>query len=335
MRSIAFVVASLLLSLLLVIQANAALSEPKLSYVLTSAKLALSTVDGSSRLSKEFATSADYSKNTSPFSLASPTQLENDDVIRLTFSLGVQEATGKKVAASKEGHALGKEHVPHQTFVVLASDADEAASHAWPIVVKPSTGKASWNLRMDRIPASLLRAPSPLTLSLLIANFPTNSAPEGAYSPLSLPLLSLTPPSSLVDAAVQSAASSLSPREKAEIDQGFHGLPEHKHTFGIPPTETMPSTKISGLASLVTAAVPWLFLVAALGIIKPDVQSPSSKALVLFAALAGLEGLAVRYWIGLTLFQMLPLLLGAGLVTIVVGRSALVELRKRRLAVSS
>lgn len=188
---------------------------------------------------------------------------------------------------------------------------------------------------MDRIPASLLRARSPLILSLLIANFPTNSAPEGAYSPLSLPLASLTPPPSLVDAAVESASSSLSARQKAEIEQGFHGLPEHKHTFGVSPTETMPSTKISGLASLVTAGVPWLFLLAALGIIKPEVQSPSSKALVLFAALVGLEGLAVRYWIGLTLFQMLPLLLGGGLVTAVVGRSTLGELRKKRLAVSS
>lgn len=172
-------------------------------------------------------------------------------------------------------------------------------------------------------------------LSLLIANFPSNSAPEGAYLPLSLPLLSLTPPTTLVDAALASAASSLSAREKAEIEQGFHGLPEHKHTFGIPPTETMPSTKVSGLASLVTAVVPWAFLVVALGIIQPEVQSPSSKALVLFVALTALEGLAVRYWIGLTLFQMLPLLLGAGVVTTVVGRSALVELRKKRLAVSS
>ncbi|GAC98268.1 oligosaccharyl transferase delta subunit [Pseudozyma hubeiensis SY62] len=333
MRSIAVAFAAVFLSLLVVLRANAALSEPKLRYVLNSGKLALSTVDGSSRLSKEFSTHADYSKNTSPFSLAAPTQLENDDVIRLGFSLSVEEATGKKVA--KDGSALGKEHVPHQAFIVLASEQDESASHAWPVAVKPSTGKVTWNLRMDRIPASLLRAPSPLTLSILIANFPTNSAPEGAYSPLSLPLLSLIPPSSLVDAAIASASSSLSAREKAEIEQGFHGLPEHKHTFGIPPTETMPSTKISGLASLITAAVPWLFLIAALGVIKPEIQSPSSKALVLFAALAGLEALAVRYWIGLTLFQMLPLLLGAGLVTVVVGRSALVELRKKRLAVSS
>lgn len=187
---------------------------------------------------------------------------------------------------------------------------------------------------MDRIPAPLLRVSSPLTLSLLIANFPANSASEGAYAPLSLPLLSLVPPSSLTEAALATAPSP-NPRQKAEIDQGFHGLPEHKHTFGIPPTETMPSTKVSGLASLITAAVPWFFLLAALGIIKPEVQSPSSKALVLFAAIAGLEGLAVRYWVGLTLFQMLPMLLGGGLVTLVVGRSALVELRKKRLAVSS
>ncbi|SPO26708.1 uncharacterized protein UTRI_04015_B [Ustilago trichophora] len=334
MRSISFLLSTLLLSLLLVIQTHAALAEPKLSYVLKSAKLALSTVDGSSRLSKEFSTHSDYSQNKAPFDLASPTQLENDDVIRLTFSLGVEEAGNK--AAKKDGPALGKEHVPHQAFVVLAADDDqEDASHAWPVAVKASSGKVSWNLRMDRIPAPLLRASSPLTLSLLIANFPTTSASEGAYSPLSLPLLTLTPPTALAEAALSSASSTLTARQKAKRDQGFHGLPEHKHTFGVPPTETMPSTKISGLASLITAAVPWIFLLAALGVIKPEIQSPSSKALVLFVALAGLEGLAVKYWISLTLFQMLPLLLGAGLVTVVVGRSALGELRKKRLAVSS
>lgn len=142
MRSIAFLVSSLLLALLLVAQTNAALAQPKLSYVLKSAKLALSTVDGSSRLSKEFSTHSDYSKNNAPFDLASPTQLENDDVIRLTFSLGVE---GQKVA-NKDGPALGKEHVPHQAFVVLASQSDETVSHAWPVAVKPSTGKVSWNL---------------------------------------------------------------------------------------------------------------------------------------------------------------------------------------------
>ncbi len=108
MRSIAFLASSLLLTLLLVIEANAALSQPKLSYVLKTAKLALSTVDGSSRLSKEFSTHADHSKNTPPFDLAKPTQLENDDVIRLSFSLGVQDISGKEVAGSKDGPALGK-----------------------------------------------------------------------------------------------------------------------------------------------------------------------------------------------------------------------------------
>lgn len=186
---------------------------------------------------------------------------------------------------------------------------------------------------MDRIPPTLLRTSSPLTLSLLIANFASNSSPEGAYAPLSLPLLSLNPPTSLVESAASSPLP-LTTRQKAEKEQGFHGIPEHKHTFGIPPTETMPSTKVSGLASLVTTVVPWIFLLVALGVIKPELQAPSSKVAVLFLALAGLEGLAVRYWVGLTLFQMLPLLLGGGLMTIVVGRSALGELRKKRIAVS-
>lgn len=147
MRSIASLLSVLVLSLLLVIGSNAALSEPKLSYVLKSAKLALSTIDGSSRLSKDFSTQSDYSKTTAPFDLSGPTQLENDDVIRLTFSLGVEDASSKK-AANKDGPALGKEHVPHQAFVVLAADGKESdpPSHAWPVTVKPSNGKVSWNL---------------------------------------------------------------------------------------------------------------------------------------------------------------------------------------------
>lgn len=145
MRSTAFFIVTWLLSVLLVVQTNAALAEPKLSYVLKSAKLALSTVDGSSRLSNEFVTHTDYSQNAAPFDLAKPTQLENDDVIRLTFSLAVEEASGKKVG-KKDGPALGKEHVPHQAFVVLAADNEGATSQAWPVAVKPSTGKVSWNL---------------------------------------------------------------------------------------------------------------------------------------------------------------------------------------------
>lgn len=244
--------------------AKAALAEPKLSYVLKSGKLALSTVDGSSRLTEEFATTSDYSAYKAPFDLSTPTQLENDDVIRLAFSLSVEEI-GKK-AAAKDGPALGKEHVPHQAFAVLADptavDSDSANSqHAWPLTVKPATGKVSWTLRMDRIPPALLRTSSPLTLSLLIANFPANSAAQGAYAPLHLPLMTVLAPTSLKALAQDSV--SLTAREKAEIEQGFHGLPEHRHTFSIPPAETMPSKKISGVASIITAVVPWSFLVIA------------------------------------------------------------------------
>ncbi|PWZ00193.1 hypothetical protein BCV70DRAFT_200340 [Testicularia cyperi] len=327
--------------LLLAQQAQAALAQPKLAYVLRSAKLALSTVDGSSRLSKDFSTSTDYALNHSPFDLSAPTLLENDDVVRLNFVLGVEEA-GKKIAAAadkKDLPALGKQHVPHQAFVVLAEqtqlDAPNAdAQHVWPLTVKPSTGRVSWSLRADRIPANLLRSQSPLRLSLLIANFPASSAAEAAYQPLQLPLMSLSPPEILRLAALESG-SPLSPRAKAEIEQGFRGLPEHRHTFAVPPAETMPSKKISAVAAIITAVVPWLFLVSALGIISPSLEALTARKLILFLGLAGLETLAVQYWIGMTLFSMLPFLLAGGLFTIVVGRPALGELRRKRLATSS
>ncbi|EPQ25846.1 uncharacterized protein PFL1_06521 [Pseudozyma flocculosa PF-1] len=300
-------------------------SDAGLSYVLTNAKLSLSTVDGSSRLSQSFSTAPDYSLNAPPFDLAAPTQLENDDVIRLGFSLGVQEGSGKGEAK------FSKEHLPHQAFVVLAeagkaSAVSNAAQTAWPIQVKPSSGKASWNLRMDRIPSHLLEAEGPLVLSLLISNFPASSAATGSYQPLSLPLISLRLPSSL-----QSASAAPSAREKAEIEQGFRGWPYNFHTFGSSPADSMPSRKLSLVASVVTVAVPWIVLLGLIATVQPSLSAPTARISLLFVSLVGLEALAIRYWIGITLFQMLPFLAGGGLVTLIIGKSALGDLRRQRL----
>ncbi|KAN0065191.1 hypothetical protein ACQY0O_001688 [Thecaphora frezii] len=323
-------ISSALALALCVVGASAATSPPGLSYVIRNAKLSLSTVDGSSRLSQSFSTPADPSQVRPPFDLDSPTQLENDDVIRLGFSLGIQEAGKADVEPT-----FAKKHVPHQVFVVLAESgkAQEATNRAqsvWPIQIKPSSGKVAWNLRADRIPSQLFDAKNPLVLSLLISNFPSSSASSGTYEPLSLPLISLRLPP-----ALQAASASPSPREKAEVEQGFRGWPPNHHTFGVSPAETMPSRQISAAAAAITAVVPWIVLLALIGTIQPTTVAPTLRSALLFLSLLGLEALAVRYWIGITFFRMLPMLLGGGLVTLIVGKSALGDLRKRRLGLAS
>ena len=94
-----------------------------LKYTLDPAKLSLTTVDGSSRFSKDLTTAPES---------AEPTQLEPDDVIRLSFALKVD---GK----------WSKEHLPHQAVVVLSQNGD-AGAVSYPLAVKPASGKVTWNL---------------------------------------------------------------------------------------------------------------------------------------------------------------------------------------------
>lgn len=64
-----------------------------------------------------------------------------------------------------------------------------------------------------------------------------------------------------------------------------------------------------------------------------SLRSLTSSTAPLVASLVLLELLALRFWIGagFTLFKMMPYLLGLGTLTILVGRSALGEMKRVRL----
>lgn len=179
--------------------------------------------------------------------------------------------------------------------------------------------------RSDRIPASLTASGNATTLSLLLANFASSSDEKGTYEPLALELLRFIP-------AAQTQTRMETAREKAETEQGFRGWPANQHTFGTPPTETMPARHISAAAALITAVVPWTVLAGLLASLKLEITAPTPRIGLLLTCLVGLEALALQYWISLTLFQMLPYLIAGGLVTVVVGKSALGDVRQPRLA---
>jgi len=290
---------------------------------LSAAKLSIQSIDG-------------LAKQTNDFSVAStladaPTiSLEADDVIRVAFTLD----------GDKSKH-------PHQVAAVLVDEDAPTVQQTFLIPVKPASGKATWSVRADRLPAQLLEhfgqtkasASEHATLRLLLAGY------GDQFEPVSIPLAKLRFPSALITPASAAAAAaggkktSTSLRESKLATFGFLPHREHKHTFAQPPTERMPPKAVSGLAALITVAVPWAIfaavIVPVLGLHQlPLTGKGAARTAPLLATILGLETLALQYWLRLTLFEMLPYLIGGGAVAIFSGRTALIELRSRRTSSS-
>ncbi|PWN49484.1 hypothetical protein IE53DRAFT_388282 [Violaceomyces palustris] len=302
------------------------------NYVLNEARFSIASLDGSPRSTRNLQPSPPPPSSTDS-ELEDPIRLEIDDVLKLSFNLGLSSSHTEDL--NQKPGLGGKENVPHQSFVTLSQvqpvgsqDFFHGQSHAWPVVVKPATGRVLWSLRMDRLPTSLQNVTSPLKLSLLLATFPTSSS-EPEIQPLHYPIANLLLP------PYPSSSLPISNRERNEQEQGFKRWKEHKHTFGIPPYDTMPKKQISGIASVITVLVPWILLLTLISSLKLKTTSPTTKISSLLICILGLELLAVRYWIGMTLFKMLPYLVTGGILTIVLGKGAMSDLRRRRRVASS
>ncbi|PWN87351.1 hypothetical protein FA10DRAFT_234490 [Acaromyces ingoldii] len=281
---------------------------------LQDAKLAVSSIDGSSRLSESFTLERAPKV---PASLS----VESDEVVRLSFVL--KSASGEKLSSSE---------LPHQVLATLTDSVDPRLVEATVIPVKPSTGKASYSLRVDRLPATFTsRTSGQADLNLVVASF-------GSSKPINLKLATLQLPSKL-RVGGGSTLAAVTQRQKNIIKHGFVPHLERFHTFAVPPTEKMPPKIISLAAAVGTVAIPWLILVALLPSITPSLslRSLTSSTAPLVASLVLLELLALRFWIGagFTLFKMMPYLLGLGTLTILVGRSALGEMKRVRLGKSA
>ncbi|KAK0555817.1 hypothetical protein OC861_002084 [Tilletia horrida] len=280
---------------------------------ISGAKLSIQSIDGGAKQTSEFSVNSKLSD-------APTLSLDPDDVIRLTFTLD----------GDKEFH-------PHQVAAVLVDEAAPTVQQTFLIPVKPASGKATWSVRADRLPVQLLEhigktkstSEDHLTLRLLLAGYGSKS------SPVSVPLAKIRLPSTLIAASTE-AKKAGSLRAGKISTFGFIPHREHKHTFAQPPTERMPAKFVSAAAAIATVAGPWaFFLVVLMPLLGLHSLPLTSEGIVrtapLLATIVGLEGLALQYWLRLTLFEMLPYLVAGGAVAVFTGRTALIELRSRRV----
>ncbi|KDN40953.1 hypothetical protein K437DRAFT_258451 [Tilletiaria anomala UBC 951] len=283
-----------------------ALSAFGVSFRVHDGKLSVSSIDGSSRISKTFSSS-------SPIDVAQPLTLDADEILRVVFKV-------KDPSQSVEE----KQRPPHQVFMVLSDLDNPAVQDTTVLPVKKNTGKATYSLRMDRLPADILSSSGKLALMLLVGSFGEST------EPLAYPITELALP-----AVLRRSPDELpSARRTQEKEQGFHGWEERWHTFGVPASETMPPRIVSLAVAIGTVAAPWLVLLMLLRSLPLQISSLTAKRAPLLISLIYLELLAARYWLGgpsMTLFKMIPWLLVGGVATLLTGRHALGDLRKERL----
>lgn len=102
---------------------------------------------------------------------------------------------------------------------------------------------------MDRLPPILSKSSGSLKLSLLLGSFENRISQSLSIASLNLPITVLKQSTSTSD---------LTQRELLEIENSFKPHLERRHTFGIPPNESMPDSFISTGAALITLGAPWI-----------------------------------------------------------------------------
>lgn len=200
---------------------------------LSSGKVSISTLDGSSRLSGSFSARS----GVSALAADEAVRLDSDELIRVAFN--VQGDEEESVGA------------PPQIVVQLASTADSSRVHSWSTPANKKNGKVTWSQRVDRLPAQTLSTSDGVySLRLLVAG-------QQGMDPLALELGQLTIP--YLHNAKKSKADDA--RTARETEMGFRRWEEKRHTFRKEVTEGMPSAKKSVVVGVVLVVVPWLVLV--------------------------------------------------------------------------
>ncbi|PWN30175.1 hypothetical protein BDZ90DRAFT_257268 [Jaminaea rosea] len=263
----------------------------------TAGKFALSTVDGSSRLSEPFTPQAGIA--------SLPTKVDSDEIIRLSFTV---PTGGSSDDGDESSSSSSSSSIPSQIVLQLLSKSDSSKAASFVPNINKGNGKVTWSQRVDRLPVEALATlDAAYTLRLLIAGASTK--------PLSLELGDLTIPTLTLDA---SSAGVSSTREYKAREMGFYPWPERRHTFRKEVTEGMPGKTKSLVVLAVIVTVPWLVLLGLLTPLLGSVKlntSPKPSVCLLLASLLFLETIGFRYYRGdFTLFRMLPFFLAGSAV---------------------
>ncbi|BGP24576.1 dolichyl-diphosphooligosaccharide-protein glycotransferase [Rhodotorula toruloides] len=188
------------------------------------------------------------------------------------------------------------------------------------VKVRQNSGKARWDLDLSRADPSLLSlSAGPLSFTLILGH--------QHVGPLSLPLGTFTLPSSLVLPFPFPPDEDLPKHWEVER---YKTMPEIQWTFREGEKKVNPVVALGGTAFVLA---PWLVLLAALRYILPSMHLSSSPLILTFlASLTALELLFIVYWVQLRLIPTLPIFLGLGTWNAWIGRLALGEVRKKRIA---
>ncbi|KAF9653535.1 hypothetical protein BDM02DRAFT_3257640 [Thelephora ganbajun] len=223
----------------------------------------------------------------------SPVQLGPQDVLRISFQI-----TEKENGAGVQ---------PHQAFLRFYDDIS-GEDGVQPIRVATS-GKAKFELNMARPPRSLppTSPDSTLKVSLIVGSF--------VHTPLTVDLFDLIVP----------ASQPVAPHPE---EVRYHPQPAIEHTFR--PEQKTPPAFISAVFSVLVLA-PWVVLVGLWSQLSPKVPHLFSPKIVPFTATLGaFEVLLFLYWLDLKLGQVLLYGAGLGIVAVLTGKTALVQVGKLR-----
>ncbi|KAJ8295159.1 hypothetical protein OF846_002190 [Rhodotorula toruloides] len=173
---------------------------------------------------------------------------------------------------------------------------------------------------LSRADPSLLSLSSgPLSFTLILGH--------PYVAPLSLPLGTFTLPSSLVLPFPFPPDEDLPKHWEVER---YKPMPEIQWTFREGEKKV---NKVLALGGTAVVLAPWLVLLVAFRYILPSLHLSSSPLILTFlASLTALELLFIVYWVRLRLIPTLPIFLGLGAWNAWIGRRALGEVRRRRIA---
>ncbi|GAA5851245.1 hypothetical protein JCM8547_004182 [Rhodosporidiobolus lusitaniae] len=287
-----------------------------LAGLVAAAHAALSVKDGKLSIVDSVGAAAVAStsfSSSSPSPLA-PYSLSPTDNLKLAFTL-VDDSTDSPV-------------LPHQAAVLFEPSSSSGVKGQYGrdytafLKINKRTGKAKYELDLARAPAALLTLPSPLSLSLLLA------APGS--DPLRLPLGEVSLPEALALPYPFPPNEDLPRSWEVET---YAKQPELSWTF------RTGEKKVGFLKAAVGTAVvasPWAVFAGSLLPLLPSLslRTPSPRSTLFLTLVITLESAFALYWLNLTgnLLQTLPIFAALALGGAVVGRGALGEMRRRRLA---
>ncbi|BGP02693.1 Dolichyl-diphosphooligosaccharide--protein glycosyltransferase subunit 2 [Rhodotorula toruloides] len=282
--------------------AAAASSLARAAIVVRDGKLSLIDAVGASAV----ATTAFTSDSPSPLPAR---QLSPTDALKLSFTVLNDSAP----------------FAPQQAAVLVQPVNEEERKQpgrdwtSW-VKVRQNSGKARWDLDLSRADLSLLSLSSgPLSFTLILGH--------PYVAPLSLPLGTFTLPSSLVLPFPFPPDEDLPKHWEVER---YKPMPEIQWTFREGEKKV---NKVLALGGTAVVLAPWLVLLVALRYILPSLHLSSSPLIHTFlASLTALELLFIVYWVQLRLIPTLPIFLGLGAWNAWIGRRALGEVRRRRIA---